>query len=84
MIDRVNEMVERLRNPYGDSGWPDMKAAADMLVELQEENARLRAKVERLEATVKAMVEWLEGKELSVFSRGLWDAVSAAQSKTSR
>jgi hypothetical protein len=39
-VDRVNEMVERLR----DTGWPCQEIsaeAADMLVELRDENERL-------------------------------------------
>jgi chromosome segregation ATPase len=41
-------------------------------------------RVAELDGTVKAMVEWLEADEPSVFRRGLWDAIRAAQPKTSR
>jgi hypothetical protein len=46
----VREMVARLRNPYGDAGWPDMKAAADMLVAQQ-------GRIAELEGVLSELVE---------------------------
>jgi hypothetical protein len=64
---------------------------SDLARQLERELALLAAswkkaedRVAELDGTVKAMVEWLEADEPSVFRRGLWDAIRAAQPKTSR
>jgi chromosome segregation ATPase len=90
--DRLCAQVERLeaRNTElrSANGFAELESKLD---EFKTKCALLAAswkkaedRVAELEGTVRAMVEWLEADEPSVFRRGLWDAISAAKPKTSR
>jgi hypothetical protein len=91
-MDRLRAQVERLeaRNTElrSANGFAELESK---LGEFKTKCALLAAswkkaedRVAELDGTVKAMVEWLEADEPSVFRRGLWDAIRAAQPKTSR